>query len=103
MSLRNATYLCAVMRNCLPLVPYRRPRAGESRSPAVPKCQSRVRRDLMPVVIGAAEALATGFAAHRPCRVVFRWLEDPLTVAASPFDHTGGYRTGGVSTFSGKI
>jgi hypothetical protein len=25
-------------------------------------------------------------------RLIFRWLEDPLTVAASPFDHTGGCR-----------
>jgi hypothetical protein len=44
------------------------------------------------VILGAAAALATTVAAHRLPRLVFRWLEGPLTVAASPFDHTGGCR-----------
>jgi hypothetical protein len=52
----------------------------------------RVRSDLLAVILSAAAALATGIAAHRLPRLIFRWLEDPLTVAASPFDHTSGYR-----------
>jgi len=52
----------------------------------------RVRRDLLAVILSAAAALATGIAAHRLSRLIFRWLENPLTVAASPFDHTGGCR-----------
>jgi len=45
----------------------------------------RVNRDLLAVIFGAAAALATRVAAHRLSRLVFRWLEDPLTDAASPF------------------
>jgi hypothetical protein len=52
----------------------------------------RVRRDLLAVIVSAAAALAAGVAAHRLPRLVFRWLEDPFTVAASTFDHTGGCR-----------
>jgi Zn-dependent protease len=52
----------------------------------------RVRRDLLAVILSAAAALAAGVAAHRLSRLIFRWLEDPLTVPASPFDHTGGCR-----------
>jgi hypothetical protein len=52
----------------------------------------RVRSDLLAVILSAAPALATGIAAHRLSRLIFRWLENPLTVAALPFDHTGGCR-----------
>jgi len=52
----------------------------------------RVRRDLLAVIFSAASALTAGVAAHRLQRLIFRWLEDPLAVAASPFDHTGGCR-----------
>lgn len=52
----------------------------------------RVRRDLLAVILSAAAALATGIAAHRLRGLIFRGLEDALTVAASPFDHTGGCR-----------
>jgi hypothetical protein len=52
----------------------------------------RVGSHLLPVIVGAPEALTLGFAAHRLRRPIFRWLKDPLTVAASPFDHTGGCR-----------
>jgi hypothetical protein len=52
----------------------------------------RVSRDLLAVVLSAAAALATGVAAHQLRRLIFRWLEDSLTVGASPFDHTGGCR-----------
>jgi hypothetical protein len=53
----------------------------------------RVRSDLLAVILCAAAALADGIAAYRLFRLIFRWLEDLLTVAASPFDHTGGCRT----------
>ena len=43
-------------------------------------------------ILGATAALATQLAAHQLPRLIFRWLEDLLTVAASPFDHTGGCR-----------
>jgi len=52
----------------------------------------RVSRDLLAVIFGAAAPLATRVAAHRLPRLVFRWLEDPLTDAASPFDHNTGCR-----------
>jgi hypothetical protein len=52
----------------------------------------RVRCDLLAVIFSAALALATGIAAHRLPRLIFRWLEDSLTVAASAYDHTGGCR-----------
>lgn len=52
----------------------------------------RVRRDLLAVILGAAPAVATGVAAHRLSRLILRRLEGSLTVAASPFDHTGGCR-----------
>ena len=52
----------------------------------------RVRRDLLAVILGAAPTLATEVAAHQLSRLIFRGLEDLLTVEASPFDHTGGCR-----------
>ncbi len=52
----------------------------------------RVRCDLVPVIFSAVTAVAAGVAAHRLHRLIFRWLEDPLTIPASPFDHTGGFR-----------
>jgi hypothetical protein len=52
----------------------------------------RVRRDLLAVIIGAAAALAFELAAHQLPRLILRRLEVLLTVAASPFDHTGGCR-----------
>lgn len=51
-----------------------------------------VRRDLLTVVLSAATSLATGLAAHRLPGLIFRWLEDLFTVAASPFEHIGGCR-----------
>ena len=55
----------------------------------------RVRRDLLTVIIGAAAPLAVRLATHRLRRLIFRWLEDSFTVAASPFDHIAGCRTPG--------
>jgi hypothetical protein len=52
----------------------------------------RVRRNFLAVILGAAAALTTGGAAHQLPRLILRGLEDLLTVAASPFDHTGGCR-----------
>src|SRR5215471_20870967 len=49
----------------------------------------RVRIDLLAVILSAAAALATGIAAHRLPRLIFRWPGDPLPVAASPFAHKG--------------
>ncbi|HEY6273518.1 MAG TPA: hypothetical protein VIX19_16180, partial [Terriglobales bacterium] len=46
----------------------------------------RVRHDLLAVMLSAATALAAGLAAHQLRRLIFRWLEDSLTVGASPFD-----------------
>ena len=45
------------------------------------------------VIIGATSPLAVRFAANRLPWLVFRWLEDSFTVAATPFDHIGGCRT----------
>lgn len=53
----------------------------------------RICRDFPAVIIGAAPSLALGRAAYRLPRLIFRWLEGLLTVAALPFDHTGGCRT----------
>lgn len=53
----------------------------------------RIRRDLLAVILSAAPALATGIAADRLRRLILRGLENAITVAASPFDHTGGCRT----------
>ena len=50
--------------------------------------------DFLAVIIGAAAPLAAGVTAYRLSRLMFRWLEDSLAVVASPFDHTGGCRTG---------
>jgi hypothetical protein len=47
----------------------------------------RVRSNLLAVVFSAAPALAAGIGAHRLRRLIFGGLEDPLTVAASPFVH----------------
>jgi hypothetical protein len=55
----------------------------------------RVRRDPLAVIVSAAAALAAGVAAHRLPRLIFGRLENPLTVAASPFDHTGVVAPGG--------
>jgi hypothetical protein len=52
----------------------------------------RVRGDLPAVILSAAAALATGIAADHLRRLIFRGLENPLAVVASPFDHTGGCR-----------
>ena len=49
----------------------------------------RVRRDFLTVVIGAPAPLTVGLTAHELTRLIFRWLEAQLTVAATPFDHTG--------------
>jgi len=53
----------------------------------------RVGIDLLAVILGATAALAGRFRAHRLPRLILRWQEASLTVAASPFDHTGGCRT----------
>ena len=53
----------------------------------------RVRRDLLAVVLSPPTAPATGIAAHQMSRLILRRLERSLTVAATPFDHTGGCRT----------
>jgi len=52
----------------------------------------RVRRDFPAVIFSAAPALALGTAAHRLRRLKLRGLKYPFTVAATPFDHTGGSR-----------
>ena len=52
----------------------------------------QVGRDFLPVIIGAAAALAFGLAAYQLPRLIFRWLEGSFTVAAMPFDHTDGCR-----------
>ena len=49
----------------------------------------RVRRDLLAVILSTPSALAAGVTTYRLTRLIFRWLEDLLAVAASPFDHTG--------------
>lgn|SRR5581483_7733364 len=49
----------------------------------------RVCRDLLAVVISAAAPLALGLTAYQLTWLIFRWLEALLTVAATPFDHTG--------------
>lgn len=49
--------------------------------------------DLAAVIVNAPMALASRVAANQLPRLILRWLEVSLTVAASPFDHTGGYRT----------
>ena len=47
---------------------------------------------ILAVILGAAPALAAGITANQLPRLIFRWLEEPLTVPASPLDHTGGCR-----------
>ena len=49
----------------------------------------RIRGDLPAVIIGAPSPLAFRLAADGLLRLTRRWLEDPLTIATSPFDHTG--------------
>ena len=63
----------------------------------------RVRSDLLAVIIGAATPLAVGLTAYRLPRLILRWLEDHLTVAAAPFDHTGGCRTAEASVSDGRF
>ena len=63
----------------------------------------RVRSDLLTVIIGAATPLALGLTAYRLSRLILRWLEDHLTVAAAPFDHTGGFRTAEGSVSDGRF
>jgi hypothetical protein len=63
----------------------------------------RVRRDLLPVILSASAALADGVAAHRLRRMILRGLEDPLTVVASPIEHTGGCRILRSATFRREI
>jgi hypothetical protein len=41
------------------------------------------------VGIGAPPPLTVRFAADRLTGLKLRWLEDPLTIATPPFDHTG--------------
>ena len=41
------------------------------------------------VIIGAPSPLAVRFAADRLTGLELRWLEDLLTIATTPFDHTG--------------
>ena len=53
----------------------------------------RIRSHLLAVIIGAAPPLALGLTAYRLPRLIFRWLEGLLTVAATPLDHTRGCRT----------
>ena len=55
------------------------------------------------VIIGATAPLAARFAANRLPRLIFRWLEDSFTVAATPFDHTGGCRTDEGSISDGRF
>ena len=52
----------------------------------------RIDRNLLPVILGAAATLTDRFAAYRLRRLILRWQEVSLTVAATPFDHTGGCR-----------
>jgi hypothetical protein len=44
------------------------------------------------MIFSATPALTAGVAAHRLRRLKLRGLKDPLTIPASPFDHTGGCR-----------
>ena len=46
-------------------------------------------RHFLAVVIGAALALARGFAAYQLPWFIFRWLERSVTIAAAPFTHKG--------------
>ena len=50
---------------------------------------NRVHSDLLAVIIGAATPLALGLTANQLPRLILRWLENHLTVAATPFDHSG--------------
>ena len=49
----------------------------------------RIRGDLAAVAIGAPPPLTVRFAADQLTGLKRRWLEDPLTIATPPFDHTG--------------
>ena len=49
----------------------------------------RVRGDLATVAIGAPPPLTVRFATDRLTGLKLRWLEDPLTIATPPLDHTG--------------
>ena len=71
--------------------------AGTPLLRTVPAYQAvfRIRSDLLTVIVGAAAPLAVGLAAHRLPKLIFRWLEDSFTVAASPFDHIAGCRIPG--------
>jgi hypothetical protein len=40
------------------------------------------------VILGSATTLARGGAANGLPRLILRWLEHPLAIATSPFDHT---------------
>jgi hypothetical protein len=59
--------------------------------------------DFLAMIIGAAVPLAASVTAYRLPRLIFRWLEGSLAVEASPFDHTGGCRTGAGGFQAGKI
>ena len=48
-----------------------------------------IQSDLLAVIIAAATPLASGFVANRLPRLILRRLEEPLTVAATPFIHKG--------------
>src|ERR1700694_90158 len=65
-------------------------RAPPLARPVRPDLQvSRIRGDLAAVAIGAPPPLTVRFAADRLTGLKLRWLEDPLTIATPPFDHTG--------------
>ena len=52
---------------------------------------------LLPPVFNPSLLLASFFAAYSLQWLILRWLEDLLAVAATPFIHTGRYRTSQLS------
>ena len=56
---------------------------------------------LLPPVFNPSLLLACFFAAYRLEWLILRWLKDLLAVAATPFIHTGRYRTS--QLFTGSI
>jgi hypothetical protein len=63
----------------------------------------RILCDLAAVILSAPAALATGSAANRLRRLILRGMEGPLTVAASPFDHTGVVSSCGAPQLGGRF
>jgi hypothetical protein len=45
--------------------------------------------DFPAVIVGAPSPLAVRLAANGLLRLILRWLKNPLTIATTPFDHTG--------------